>query len=320
MWLGTSILDPCIASNLSIAFSCTFSGGSTKLLRHFVSVDEELGAVCLVIRGTYSISGWHIDFQGQAAPFCHGQAHKGMADAATNLYEHCRDIISDTLEKYPDYSLIITGESLGGGVSPLVNLLFHMDPEINKRNIECHAFAGNPVYTPNPDLPSSTAALIQRAYNDCIAYVNRADIVPYCSAHTVRRLIAKLTALDRVLQREAVFVPALTAAGIKPPTEEMVEAYIYGDQDIIPVDGAPVLVTPATELVWIVQDDKSKEVDFVVCDPSKFIERGFLLALTGCDDHVPTKYCQVLNYAEDCCGWKRHDTNHKWLLESSNGN
>jgi hypothetical protein len=273
-------------------------GGSRSLLRHYISTDHDLGAVVLVIRGTYPVSEWHIDFQGQGKPFCGGIAHSGMVQMASALVENSRDEIIYAINRYPDYKLIITGQSLGGGVSPLVNILCHMDPVIGKRKIKCHAFAGPPVY-----YSERMSAVINVAISNCTHYVHNDDVVPYLGVHSVRRINAKLHAIDQVTKKMSFFDSELIAIGRKPPTRDLVAAAVYGDAQVKPVAWAPNLMTPAKRVVWFRQDEQGK-VDFMVCDPKKFSELGILLSADGLDDHVAPKYEVVLDEA-GASGWEQ---------------
>ena len=279
-----------------ITYFCMGHGGSMRLLRHYISTDHELGAVILVIRGTYSVSGWHIDFQGQAKEFCGGTAHSGISEMASSIVKNSRDQILDALNRYPDYKLIITGQSLGGGVSPLVNILCHMDPLIGQRKIECHAFAGPPVYASD-----SVPPIVAKAIGNCTHYIHGDDVVPYLSVNTVRHINAKMIAMDKVTESMSFIDAQLTAMGRRTPSAEMVAAAKYGDKGISPFPGAPVLMTPCREVIWFCKD-KQGQVNFMVCDPVKHAELGILLSVKGCSDHVPPNYEVVLNMASKN-GW-----------------
>jgi len=270
----------------------------SQLHRHYISTDHELGAVVLVIRGTYSLSKWHIDFQGYATEFCGGLAHSGMAAMATAIVDNSQGEIIDALKRYPRYKLIITGQSLGGGVGPLVNLLCHQHPVIGKQQIRCHAFAGPPVF-----YSEKKSNVVQKAINNCTHYVNGYDVVPYLSVHSVRRLLAKLRAVDEVTDKTSFLDSELIAIGRKPPTEAFVTAATYGDVDIKLSPGGPNLMTPAKQIVWFVQDDDGK-VNYMVCGAKKFSELGILLSSKGFDDHLPPQYEFVLNNAEKN-GWEQ---------------
>jgi hypothetical protein len=251
-----------------------------------------------VIRGTYSISGWHVDFQGQATEFCGGVAHSGMAAMATGIVENTQGAIINALKQYPSYRLIITGQSLGGGVSPLVNLLCHKHPVIGKREIRCHAFAGPPVY-----YSEKKSNVIAKAISNCTHYVNGDDVVPYLSVHSVRRLLATFRAVDEVTDKTSFLDSELIAIGRKPPIEAFVTAVAYGDSDVKPIPEGPNLIMPAKKVVWFVRDDDGK-VTYMVCDAKKFAALGILLSSKGFNDHLPPQYEFVLNCAEEN-GWEQ---------------
>lgn len=46
-----------------------------------------------------------------------GRAHKGMVYAAKSISKMTRKIVTDELRSKSDYSLVIVGHSLGGGVA-----------------------------------------------------------------------------------------------------------------------------------------------------------------------------------------------------------
>jgi hypothetical protein len=194
--------------------------------------------------------------------------------------------------------LIITGHSLGGGVSPLVNILCHMDPVIGKRKIKCHAFAGPPVY-----YSERRSSVINAAISNCTHYVYSDDVVPYLGVHSVHRINAKLHAIDQVTKTMSSFHSELIAIGRKPPTRDLVAAAVYGDTHVKSAAWAPNLMTPAKRVVWFRQNEQRK-VTFVVCDPKTFSELGILLSADGLDDHAPPKYEVVLNDA-GASGWEQ---------------
>jgi hypothetical protein len=58
-------------------------------------------------------------------PLVIGRAHKGMVDAARSIAGMTGKIISDELDAKPDYTLIIVGHSLGGGVAAIIAAMWH---------------------------------------------------------------------------------------------------------------------------------------------------------------------------------------------------
>mmetsp|Transcript_8296 Transcript_8296/g.17707 ORF Transcript_8296/g.17707 Transcript_8296/m.17707 type:complete len:462 (-) Transcript_8296:39-1424(-) len=57
-------------------------------------------------------------------PLMVGRAHKGMVDAARSVARMTGRIISDELNSHPDYSLVIVGHSLGGGVAAVLHYMW----------------------------------------------------------------------------------------------------------------------------------------------------------------------------------------------------
>lgn len=53
-------------------------------------------------------------------PLIVGRAHKGMIDAAKSVARMTGKIVSDELDMYPNYSLVVVGHSLGGGVAAVL--------------------------------------------------------------------------------------------------------------------------------------------------------------------------------------------------------
>ena len=63
-----------------------------------------------------------IDLLAPNVEFLDGLAHNGMLKAALRLIEKSADVLKRAFKTYPDYRLIITGHSLGAGVSVLLHL------------------------------------------------------------------------------------------------------------------------------------------------------------------------------------------------------
>ena len=63
-------------------------------------------------------------FQGSSDDTGTNSAHYGMLEAARALLRSTQNIVKRELSKYPDYSLVIVGHSLGGGVAALLGTLW----------------------------------------------------------------------------------------------------------------------------------------------------------------------------------------------------
>ncbi|MBW0484019.1 hypothetical protein O181_023734 [Austropuccinia psidii MF-1] len=103
-------------------------------LVHYVSIDHQIKAVVLTCRGTLGLSDILVDLTCEYEPIsveggdpnASYLAHSGMLHSALCLRRESstvHEVIKQTLLDYPDYGLIITGHSLGGGVAALLAVL-----------------------------------------------------------------------------------------------------------------------------------------------------------------------------------------------------
>jgi len=65
-----------------------------------------------------------MDMLALASSVMVGRAHKGMIDAAKSIARKTGKMISDELRSASDYSLVIVGHSLGGGVAATLTTLW----------------------------------------------------------------------------------------------------------------------------------------------------------------------------------------------------
>ncbi len=84
----------------------------------FADDDVEIG-------GIFDIVGNATKARLGTPPLILGRAHKGMVDAARSIAGMTGKIISDELDANPDYTLIIVGHSLGGGVAAIIAAMWH---------------------------------------------------------------------------------------------------------------------------------------------------------------------------------------------------
>ena len=54
-----------------------------------------------------------MDLRAERTSFLDGEAHEGMAIGANNILDKTFDVIRETIENNPDYSIIVAGYSLG---------------------------------------------------------------------------------------------------------------------------------------------------------------------------------------------------------------
>ncbi|KAI8639867.1 hypothetical protein BD408DRAFT_445622 [Parasitella parasitica] len=107
---------------------------SIHALVHYVTVDHAAKAIVLTCRGTLGLSDILTDLSFDYTEFnlptdknSMFKAHSGMLDAAQLLAKEKGKVyqkIRQGLVKYPDYSLVMCGHSLGGGVASLLCVLW----------------------------------------------------------------------------------------------------------------------------------------------------------------------------------------------------
>ncbi|KAJ2851136.1 hypothetical protein IWW36_001387 [Coemansia brasiliensis] len=113
---------------------------SIHALVHYIAVDHATRSVVLACRGTLGISDLFIDmiceYENVSLPKPHKRAtgkhvdfrvHSGMWHSALLLADTKSEVfkeVAEALRLYPEYGLVITGHSLGGGVASLLTLLW----------------------------------------------------------------------------------------------------------------------------------------------------------------------------------------------------
>ncbi|KAJ1801395.1 hypothetical protein LPJ59_000322 [Coemansia sp. RSA 2399] len=112
---------------------------SIHALVHYIAVDHATRSVVLACRGTLGISDLFIDMiceyetiripGHEAAARNSGEfrVHSGMWHSALLLADSSSEVfkeVAEALRLYPEYGLVLTGHSLGGGVASLVTLLW----------------------------------------------------------------------------------------------------------------------------------------------------------------------------------------------------
>ncbi|KAH9809883.1 hypothetical protein DFH28DRAFT_903938 [Melampsora americana] len=110
-------------------------------LVHYIAVDHSVKSIVLTCRGTLGLSDILVDLTCQYEPILveGGDpekaylAHSGMLHSALRL-RHQSSLVHQELKQalldHPDYGLIITGHSLGGGVASLLAVLFSTRSEV----------------------------------------------------------------------------------------------------------------------------------------------------------------------------------------------
>ncbi|KAI7856320.1 hypothetical protein BDC45DRAFT_65358 [Circinella umbellata] len=130
---GLALEDILLSSYTDRSF-LTMHHPSIHELVHYVTVDHATQAIVLTCRGTLGLSDiltdltcGYSDVQLPDVDSTDFKAHCGMWEAAQMLAKEKGKVfqaIREGLERYPEYGLVLTGHSLGGGVAALVSLLW----------------------------------------------------------------------------------------------------------------------------------------------------------------------------------------------------
>lgn len=155
---------------------------SILLLDH---ADKE---VIVAIRGSASILDFCIDLCLLHEPFLDGYGHRGIAHASRWMLQHSESDILDLHERYPDYSVVFTGHSLGAGLAALASIALHRkSSDTLREKLLCIGFA-----TP--------ACITPQLARDCRPFVTSIihgdDCIPRLHQHSLLRLQKLVSTFD----------------------------------------------------------------------------------------------------------------------------
>jgi len=260
-------------------------GGSLKCLRHFIAVDHEKKEVVLALRGTYSISELLVDVSAVNRDFCNGRAHDGIADVTEKTWEVCDEVVNAVLAEFPEYKLVITGHSLGGGAACLLTIKIYAEGLVKPgTNVECVSFASPAVFTP--------LHAAETAVSHTTNYIHDNDCVSFLSAANGRELFNSIKAVDEAKGNVLQQIPVLM--GITKPSEKLLEVVKEAGKDkLSDVDGAERSFVPAKKIVWMRMDKSTEEYKAYNFLPEKLPE--IYVNEDMITDHFPPFYEEALN-------------------------
>jgi hypothetical protein len=261
-------------------------GESVGYLRHLLVVDHQQKAIVLSLRGTTTLSSAITDVLAFSEDFCGGQAHSGMAQVARNTWMRLKCHVYKAMEEYPDYALVTTGHSLGGGVATLVNIMLYHDNFMPNRSKQCIAFAPPPSFYP--------LEAASRAIANTTVYVHNYDIVSSISVDSLRRTMKVIRAVDQYTKNASLSEKLKLQTGRVEPPERLVRLIeLAKTSSLNKIKGAPELMIPAQMVVWLEHmTDGSYATLFI--DPRKYSKRLLDLDPFMVDDHFLTKYDAAL--------------------------
>lgn len=258
-------------------------------------------------------------------PFCGGEAHCEMAQMAERTWKITKPHVVSALESNEDYSFVITGHSLGGGVASLVNILCHQRgrQEVLGRKTSCFLYGSPPVFSP--------LEIVNDAVSSTTCYINENDVVPFLSVSSVRRMVATLQTMSTsgpknrrdVPRNENDDAPFPSVSSVKRmvatlqttmsdaspkvrqfvppmfrgPSKETIDT-VLSSNTVVAKKGAPILNIPAANIVWM-KETGHGTFDFKVCDTKKVGLMGIQISSGAIADHAMSSYEEALHFLEE---------------------
>ncbi|KAI5816542.1 hypothetical protein BZA77DRAFT_344139 [Pyronema omphalodes] len=167
--------------------------GTGRPLVHFVCVDHEARAIVVTCRGTLGLEDALVDLTCEYTTITlRGQSyrvHKGMFNSAILLlHSKLLHNLASALNQYPNYGLVLTGHSLGGGVAALVSILISA-PHETRGFVTSHPDlpADRPVHCYAYGSPAIVCEALRKSIRGLVtSIVNGNDVVPSLSIGVVR--------------------------------------------------------------------------------------------------------------------------------------
>ena len=127
---------------------------------HVVCVDLRKKNILVAIRGTMSLFDCMTDLQSSYEEFLFtdplnpsikilGKVHSGIMKSALNLDFELFPILLSCINEWPEFSIVITGHSLGAGTAALLGLIWKSKLELITKNLLVYAYGPPPVVSKN---------------------------------------------------------------------------------------------------------------------------------------------------------------------------
>ncbi|KAF9438298.1 hypothetical protein BGZ76_008776 [Entomortierella beljakovae] len=167
---------------------------------YYIIREPKYNALCIIIRGTFSITDAMTDLVCEYYPYKDGLVHKGIMDNARFILEHSGKDIEAALKKFNLNTIYCIGHSLGAGSASLLCSLLQdhfadyripATPESAERKLDVYGY----LFAPPPVCTVNLAVQWERTQ---IAFINENDIVTrlsYGNALDLKELI-KIAAIE----------------------------------------------------------------------------------------------------------------------------
>jgi hypothetical protein len=261
------------------------------LPRYFLALHRPTKSLVLAIRGSVAVRDIVTDLLCDSVAFLYGAAHRGILGAAKTVLADAAPRIAEQLQLHPDFRIVITGHSLGGGCATLIALLLlsgmpslplQLSAE-QRASLRCFAIAPPPVVGP---ASAFTAAVLGfDPARHIVALVNGDDVVPRLSFHSVSRLVGAVDAVDSLPLSLAERISALRrsdAAAVEAHLSPAQRALFLFDA-VASDDVADPELTLCGTVLWKRNDKHWRE------DAAGRLQH-ILLSKTMLMDHFPASY------------------------------
>jgi len=217
--------------------------------KHFVALDDETRSIIVAIRGTASIQDAVLDLYCEPKwdSFLGEYAHSGILASAYATLRSVNATLHTAISRYPYYRLVLTGHSLGAGVSLLISMLLQArrraerEPVNTDKQNGCNQINPNVVpllpdsvriytyaFAPPPVISSTSTGTGNNLMNTTYSFVHCDDIVPRLSLHSVKWLLGRVRLIDglnaTLMQRfNAIADPMGKGRALREKVEEIME-------------------------------------------------------------------------------------------------
>eukprot|EP00210_Caulerpa_lentillifera_P007102 g6795.t1 len=176
---------------------------------HFIAKDHQQKRIVLAIRGSMEMGDLVTDISG--APIkveiggVSGLVHEGSMVSAIYIQCNTETTLQRLLQEHPDWSLFITGHSIGGGIAALLAMIlkFERTLSLKENQITCVAIGPAAVMSEN---------LAELCKQFVTSLVVRSDVVPRLSGFSIESLMVELVRASPMKKTVDSIVQTATSA------------------------------------------------------------------------------------------------------------